>query len=307
MIHASFTVLSGFALKTEQLSDAASNWKFNAFVIIYNFFGISFVVNIVAKFFYANEIVSEDLMKGMVICSCLSMPTNMMVVLSVNCNGDEALALFLATFMNLIGVFITPLLVFFYLQDNAEIDFIKTYKSIGLRVILPVTMGILLRKKMPNADVFATSYKRVFLKIRERCLVFIVYATFCTTFMVETDSTHLQIAIMAISQIILLVASMAIAWVTLFAFFNRKPKHRVVGLFGCSTKTAALGIPLISALYEDSPRLGMYTLPLLIWYPSQLVFGTMLAPRLTKFVDYKLNKYEIESQGKNLMTMPCLA
>jgi len=89
---------------------------------------------------------------------------------------------------------------------------------------------------------------------------------------------------------------MAIAWVILFTFFNRNPQYRVVGLFGCSTKTAALGIPLISAIYEESPRLGIYTLPLLIWYPSQLVLGTMLALRLTRFVDYKLNKYEIESR-----------
>ena len=235
-------------------------------------------------------------MKGMVICSCLAMPTNMMVVLTISCNGDEAKALFLATFMNLLGVFFSPLLIFFYLQENAEIDFVKTYKSIGMRVLLPVTMGLLFRLKIPKAEAFATTHKRFFLKIRERCLVFIVYATFCTTFMVETNSTRLQITVMAISQVILLAATMVISWILLFTFFNKNPKLRVVGLFGCSTKTAALGIPLISALYEDSPRLGIYTVPLLIWYPSQLIIGTMLSSRLSKFVDYKLNKFEIESQ-----------
>jgi sodium/bile acid cotransporter 7 len=305
-------VLSGFALRIEQLSAAASNGKFNAFVICFNFLGISCVVNFVAKFFYVNEIVSEDLMKGMIICSCLSMPTNMMVVLAVASKGDEAIALFIATVMNLMGVFVTPLLIFFYLQENAEIDFINTYKTISLRVILPVAAGIWVRRKAQGADEFAIEHKKRFLKIRERCLVYVVYATFCTTFMTGTDSTNSQICIMAISQVILLASAMFIAWIALFIFFNRMPKLRVVGLYGCSTKTAALGIPLISAIYEDSPKLGIYTLPLLIWYPSQLIIGTMLAPRMSRFVEYKINKYETErsmrqfdnSKGCGLLQQP---
>lgn len=291
--------LSGFALRLEQLSEAASNWKYNFFVIGYNFIGISLVVTIVANYFVRNEIVSEDLMKGMIICSCLSMPTNMMLVLSISSNGDEAVALFLATIMNLMGVIITPLLVFFYLQENAEIDFVSTYKSISLRVLLPVTCGILTRLKISGADSFALENKQLFVKLREKCLVYIIYATFCTTFVVDTDSTRSQILIMALSQVILLSASMVLAWILLFIFFNREPKLRVVGLFGCTTKTIALGIPLISAIYEDSPRLGIYTLPLLIWYLSQLIIGTMLAPRLSRFVTYKLKKYEREERSSS--------
>lgn len=297
--------LSGFALKLEQVFSAASNWKFNSFVILYNFFGISFVVYIVANFFLRNEIVSEDLMKGMVICSCLSMPTNMMVVLTISSNGDEAVALFLATIMNLMGVFVTPLLILLYLGEAAEIDFVNTYRTISLRVLLPVTVGIMFRKMTPGADDFATFRKKSFLKIRERCLVYVVYATFCSTFLDRSDSTPSQIFIMAISQVILLVASMGIAWLLLFIFFNRKPKLRVVGLYGCSTKTAALGIPLISAIYEDHPKLGIYTLPLLIWYPSQLIIGTILAPRMSKFVENKILKYELERKLKQNNAKMC--
>uniref|UniRef100_A0A7S3VCT1 Sodium/bile acid cotransporter n=1 Tax=Chaetoceros debilis TaxID=122233 RepID=A0A7S3VCT1_9STRA len=293
--------LSGFSLRLKQVFSAVSNWKFNFFVIFFNFIFVSFVVNIVANFFLINEIVSEDLMKGMIICSCLSMPTNMMVVLTVGSNGNEAVALFLATLMNLMGVFVTPLLIFCYLQEEAEIDFIRTYTTISLRVLLPITIGIMLRKKVEGADVFAVDNKKVFHKIRERCLVYVVYATFCSTFLSRSDSTRSQILVMALSQIILLGAAMSLAWLFLFIFFNREPELRVVGLYGCSTKTAALGIPLISAIYEDHPKLGIYTLPLLIWYPSQLIIGTMLGPRMTKFVNYKRRKYELELQSRPKM------
>jgi sodium/bile acid cotransporter 7 len=297
--------MSGLGLKVHELSNAASNFKFNVFVILYNFLGISLVVNFVAKFFYQNEIVSEDLMKGMIICSCLSMPTNMMVVLAVAAKGDEAVSLFLATTMNLVGVFMTPLLVFIYLGENAEINFWNTYKTISLRVLLPVAAGLTMRLQIPGADTFIAENKRPFHKIRERALVYVVYTTFCSTFMSPSDSSGGQILIMALSQIILLCAAMVIAWILLFIFFNRSPKLRVVGLFGCSTKTAALGIPLISAIYEDHPKLGIFTLPLLIWYPAQLIVGTMLSRRLGRFVDYKLRKYEIERQKREWQVKGC--
>ena len=224
------------------------------------------------------------------------MPTNMMIILTVAANGDEATALFLSTAMNLMGVFVTPLLIFLYMGEDSDIDFVNTYRTISLRVLLPVFVGLAFRKYVTGGDAFADDHKKLFTKIRERALVFIVYSTFCMTFMDESDSTGAQILVMAISQIILLASAMVLAWICMFIFFNRQPKLRVCGLFGCCTKTAALGIPLISAIYEDHPKLGIYTLPLLIWYPSQLIIGTMLSSRLTRFVNYKLHKYEVERQ-----------
>lgn len=289
---------SGFGLRLDELNSAASNWRFITFMIVYNFLGISSVVNFFAQYFYKNELVSEDLMKGMIICSCLSMPTNLMLVLTISSNGDEAVALFAATVMTLLSVFVTPVLVFWYLHEEAEVDLQKTYRTIALRVLLPVFIGVVLRQSIRGAEAFADERKKLFLTIREKCLVFVVYCTFCKTFTDETDSTRSQIIMMAICQVILLIFVMCIAWVVLFTIYNREPRLRVVGLFGCVTKTTALGIPLISAIYEDNPKLGMYTLPLLIWYPAQLIIGTILAPRLKKFVNYKEQKFELERQSR---------
>ncbi len=46
----------------------------------------------------------------------------------------------------------------------------------------------------------------------------------------------------------------------------------------------AMGVPLINAIYENDPLVGLYTLPLLIWYPMQLVVGSFLAPKLLLWV-----------------------
>mmetsp|Transcript_25535 Transcript_25535/g.53348 ORF Transcript_25535/g.53348 Transcript_25535/m.53348 type:complete len:82 (+) Transcript_25535:833-1078(+) len=58
-----------------------------------------------------------------------------------------------------------------------------------------------------------------------------------------------------------------------------------MGLFGCTHKTVAMGVPLINAIYEDNPMVGLYTLPLLVWHPMQLVLGTAVAPRVAAYVE----------------------
>ena len=45
-----------------------------------------------------------------------------------------------------------------------------------------------------------------------------------------------------------------------------------------------MGVPLINAVYEDDPNIAFYTLPILIWHPTQLIIGTALAPGLSYFV-----------------------
>ena len=53
-----------------------------------------------------------------------------------------------------------------------------------------------------------------------------------------------------------------------------------MGFFGCHHKTIALGLPLIKAIYGENPKIGLYILPLLMWHPMQLIFGSALAPKL---------------------------
>jgi solute carrier family 10 (sodium/bile acid cotransporter), member 7 len=95
-------------------------------------------------------------------------------------------------------------------------------------------------------------------------------------------------------QFILLASFMIFVWYGLLR--NVAPPQRVMGLFGCTHKTVAIGIPLINALYENTSSkndnnattttslVALYALPLLVWHPLQLVLGTLLAPSLAAYV-----------------------
>ena len=56
-----------------------------------------------------------------------------------------------------------------------------------------------------------------------------------------------------------------------------------------------MGVPLINAIYESNPNVGLYTLPLLIWHPMQLVIGSALAPRIANWVEREEDRLEGEN------------
>jgi hypothetical protein len=57
-----------------------------------------------------------------------------------------------------------------------------------------------------------------------------------------------------------------------------------------------MGVPLINAIYESDPLVGLYTLPLLIWHPMQLVLGSFLAPRLAAFVESEMQRLGVNEE-----------
>ena len=85
-------------------------------------------------------------------------------------------------------------------------------------------------------------------------------------------------------QFLMLCVVMILAWTCLRLLFRNEPKLQAMGLFGCTHKTVAMGVPLINAIYESNPSVGLYTLPLLIWHPMQLVVGSFVAPYINAYV-----------------------
>jgi solute carrier family 10 (sodium/bile acid cotransporter), member 7 len=183
------------------------------------------------------------------------------------------------------GIVISPLLILAFIGVSGDVDIGKTFYELSLCVILPMIVGQVLRQTSKTLVEFAKKYKGYFSQAQQYCLVFIIYTTFCRTFSEERESNIGEIFLMILFQLFLLLTSMVVAWVLLRLLFRDEPELRVMGLFGCTHKTITIGIPLINAIYDGDPNAGVYTLPLLIWYPMQLMIGSALCPRLKVFVE----------------------
>jgi sodium/bile acid cotransporter 7 len=207
------------------------------------------------------------------------------LVLTKTGGGDEAAAIFNAAAGNMIGVFLSPVLILGYLGVTGDIDLLEVFYKLALRVVVPVIVGQLLQKNSEAVVNFVKTHKREFKMAQQYCVVFVVYTVFCRTFQDGSDSSLGDVFLMILFQFIFLTSLMALAWFSLKLAFPNEPKLRVAGLFTCTHKTIGLGVPLINAIYGSDPAVGLYTLPLLIWHPMQTVIGTFVAPKLANFVE----------------------
>jgi sodium/bile acid cotransporter 7 len=288
-------ILAGLGLKTEEFRKAFQRLGFNSFIQVFNLGIVSSIVFGISRGLTAVGAIPQSLADGMVVCASLPLTINMCLVLTKSSGGDEASAIFNAAFGNMIGVFLSPILILGYLGVSGNVEVWTIFYKLGLRVVLPVTIGQALQKYSPAVVTFNKKHKQKFKKAQQLCLVFIVYTVFCRTFSKEDDETKVQdIFLMIAILFCILVLVMSLSWISLGLLFPDKPTLRVFGLFGCTHKTVAMGVPLINAIYEKDPLVGLYTLPLIIWHPMQLVLGSFLAPKLYKWVQAEKERLGIQ-------------
>jgi sodium/bile acid cotransporter 7 len=189
--------LAGLGLKTEELSNAFSQFRFNATIQLFNFGIVSSFVYALSRGLSHGNILSEDLADGMVVCASLPMTINMVLVLTKAADGEEAAAIFNAAAGNLVGVFLSPLLILGYLGVTGDVDLFEIFYKLALRVVLPVALGQVLQKTSPAVVAFNKKHKPKFKKAQQYCLVFIVYTVFCRTFEDGSDSSIGDIFLMS--------------------------------------------------------------------------------------------------------------
>merc|ERR1712083_1234491 len=85
---------------------------------------------------------------------------------------------------------------------------------------------------------------------------------------------------------------------------------RIAILFCSSQKTAAFGIPIVTSLYEESPHLGIYLVPLLMYPPIQLVVDSLLVQpisgRVAKWRESLKGSGDQELSSKENMKVPSI-
>ena len=157
--------MAGLGLKTEEFSKALLRLKFNAFVQVFNFGVVSAFVYGVSRGL-GQGVVSKDLADGMVVCASLPMTVNMVLVLTKASGGEEASAIFNAAFGNMLGVFLSPVLILGYLGVSGDIELGEVFYKLALRVLAPVCVGQLLQRYSKTVVAFVKKHKKKFKRLQ---------------------------------------------------------------------------------------------------------------------------------------------
>ncbi|CAM9231931.1 unnamed protein product [Ectocarpus sp. 13 AM-2016] len=280
--------LVGLAIKLGELAGAALNFRLNLLTQAFSL-GVLPAVGVGFSRVLAAGGMHPALADGVLILMCLPTTVNMCVILTQSAEGNTAAAAFNAVLGNLLGVVITPALLLLLLGRRLDMapSLLATFKKLGIKVVLPLALGQLARftplRKLHERKPKAIS------RFSECVLLSIIYTTFCDTF----TNTAAGVAgtapggggggvlvLMAVLPIVHLLSLAALDALSRVPFLKINERDRIAVMFCGTHKTLAFGIPLIKALFEGHPSLGMLATPLLLYHPSELMLGSALAPTL---------------------------
>eukprot|EP00977_Amphora_coffeiformis_P013179 scaffold3402_cov169-Amphora_coffeaeformis.AAC.22 len=277
-------LLSGLSLELSQLKDAASNIKLNSLIQLGTFAAWPFLlglplVTLIRR--YLPLFLPSALLDGILILTCLPTTVNMCVILARTAGGNTASALCNAIISNLIGIVLTPALLFQFFGASIQLPFFDMFLKLCNKVLVPVAIGQALRGTPVKS--FYEKHSKRFKRAQELILLSILWNAFCTA-ICKGLGLSLQ---HGIALGVLLPSLHAVSLFGLFKFFSLPilgftRQDAVSAMFCASQKTLAFGLPLIQTIFEGNPNLALYCAPLMFFHPLELIMGSSLIPRLEK-------------------------
>ena len=236
---------------------------------------------------------NASLVSGLVVCLSTSTTASTHVVFTNPAGGNEALALVNAVIGNVIGIFLTPAWIKAFVSDHtggtASVPYATVIKQLVITVVAPLIAGNCLQHYCPTA--VAAVSKRVNLsKLSSLMILLLVWATFSNTFAkhVTADGGSV-VAIVALTLGFYCLFTAFALWLPISCAFARRhlqaSEADAIAMAMCAgTKTVALGIPIITAVFAHNPQQGIISLPLIIYHAEQILLGNLLTKPLKRWV-----------------------
>ncbi|RUO96924.1 SBF-like CPA transporter family-domain-containing protein [Jimgerdemannia flammicorona] len=313
--------ISGLSLRTKVLIREIVRVRLHALVQIISLVIIPFVVYGIIELFRAVHVpIDGTLLSGIVIAASTPTTVSSNVVMTKNGGGNEAAALMNAALGNILGIFVSPALVYLFLHDVAssnstatsttfsqytsgpQLDYISVLENLGATVLAPLVVGQVIQTIWPDTIAKWRAKFRLG-DINSLCLLLLVWSVFCDTFASDSFAKiHASdlVAVLVIDAI-LYVGFSALAW-----FLARLPipfrtrrengwvekwrfsREDTVAIMYCgATKTVSMGVPLINVLYSggDPGVIGVLSTPLLMYHVEQLIIGSAEVTVLKRWVE----------------------
>jgi len=267
----------GLKLSPEKLRIGLSNWKLHLLIQSTTF--ILFPVFVLTFSFLLNDPDYQLLWIGTFYLAALPSTVSSSVVMVSIAGGNLPAAIFNASISSVIGIFITPLWMSFFIDETgSSVELINVIIKLCLQVLVPVILGISLHRKWGS---FAEKYKDELRYFDQSIILLIVYTAFCESFYGNMFQDHPLTEIILLGVVMLgfflLMLTLMFVLASLFKF-NRE--DRITILFCGSKKSLVQGAVMGRVLFPNPVTLGVILLPLMLYHALQLIAGSVIAERM---------------------------
>jgi solute carrier family 10 (sodium/bile acid cotransporter), member 7 len=281
-------LLTGISLKTKVLVSAFSSLKTHLVIQAISF-GVTPAIGFGLAKLLSLSPLNSLLIDGIIICASMPTTVSTNVVFTKAAGGNEAVAVVNSVIGNVLGVFLSPALLLLYLGRSSSAPYSKVFQDLGITVIAPLIVGQILQFLLPEP--MKKLQQRVkFGVVSSFCILLLVWSTFCSTFSkdLSLDAGSVVSVVFFVQFMFLGFAALSffLAWVAPLRKLWGFDRADTVAVVNCaSTKTVALGIPLINVLYGHTSNAGILTIPLLVYHATQILVGGLLISHLKAWRD----------------------
>lgn len=266
--------LYGVRLKTSEAIAAVRNWKLHSAVLACTY--VIFPLLGLAMFLLPESWLPSDLKIGLVFLTLLPSTVQSSIAFVSIARGNVAAAVVSASFSNLIGVLVTPLLVALIL--GSEVGFsASAIGKIALQLLLPFVLGQIARRWLAD---WVIKHKKVTTLTDRGSVVLVVYSAFSQGVVdgIWTRVSVANIGVLIAVSCILLAAMIGLSHlIGKAAGFSRA--DQIVILMCGSKKSLATGVPMATVIFGPA-LVGMVVLPVMIFHQIQLLVCAVIARRL---------------------------
>ena len=276
--------LHGAKLSREAVVEGLMHWKLHTLVFAFTF-ALFPIIGLLAKPVLV-PLLGQELYWGFLFMCFLPSTVQSSIAFTSVAQGNVAGAVCSASFSNIVGMFITPVLVAFFILGQSQHGFDPTSSimQITLLLLVPFILGQILRpwvfpqmKKMPEIVKF----------FDQGSILMVVYGAFSSAVVAglwhQVSLTTLLLLIIACSVLLTLVMLLAL-FVPRWIGFDKADQKTI--FFCGSKKTLASGVPMAQILFIGQP-IGMIVLPIMIFHQIQLMVCGIVANMWSKQVEVK--------------------
>lgn len=265
--------LHGAKLSRQAILDGARAWKLHLTVACLTFvlfpivgFGASAIPGL-----------EPSLALGLLYLTLLPSTVQSSIAFTAIARGNVAAAVCSASFSNLAGIFITPMLTALFITGRTQGFSTDPIIAIAAQLLLPFIGGHLLR---PWIGGFVHRHKKLLGYIDRGAILLVVYTAFGAAVLegLWHKVTTAELGVIAVLSLAILSVIMAVGNV-MGRLLGFSFEDRIVILFCGSKKSLATGVPLAGVLFPPA-QVGAIILPLIFFHQIQLMVCAVLARRM---------------------------
>ncbi len=277
-------ILSGISLKTGELGAVYKLFRLHTTIQLYNLLFIPISGYGISMFFQSVTNINESLLNGIIIACCVPCTISMCNIFTQAVDGNLAVSLINSSMSNLLSVIVTPSLLLLFLGKETKLNLLSVLLKICLIILVPFIIGQTLQH-ITNIGNKLNVLRPKFKLVNTCILLIMIFSVFSDTF---SNDNETNISFTDFIAIFFIVVIMYIIFYTgsfiILSKFNVTRATYMAGAFCSAHKSIAMGIPLINVIYQNNDKIGLFSLPLLIYHPTQLVLGSLALSKIKQYI-----------------------